>query len=90
MKELLVEDECHPTDLLNLCLRRCVPVDEVSSDGNSKLAPELLTPKPWGELQEDEEVEKKGQESVRAVLNCDTINPKGARPQITKQGFFTT
>lgn len=48
LKELLVEDEGHPADLLNLRLRCRVPVDEVSSDGNGKLAPELLTPKPWG------------------------------------------
>ena len=46
LKEFLVEDEGHPADLLHLCLRRRVPVDEVSRDGDRKLAPELLTPKP--------------------------------------------
>lgn len=50
LKELLVEDEGHAADLLNLCLRWRVPVDEVRSDGNGKLAPELLTPKPWGKI----------------------------------------
>lgn len=51
LKKLLVEDEGHTADLLNLCLCCRVPVDEVSRDGDGKLAPELLPPKPWG-LQE--------------------------------------
>lgn len=51
LKELLVEDEGHPADLLNLRLCCRVPVDEVSSDGDGELAPEFLTPKPWGEAE---------------------------------------
>lgn len=46
LEELLVEDESHPADLLNFGFCCCVPVDEVCSDGNGKLAPKLLTTKP--------------------------------------------
>lgn len=46
LKELLVEDEGDTTNLLHLCLCCCVPVDEVSSDGDGELSPELFTPKP--------------------------------------------
>lgn len=50
LKELLVEDEGHTADLLHFGLCCRVPVDEVSSDGDGELAPELLAPKPWGKI----------------------------------------
>lgn len=52
LKELLVEDEGDTTNLLDLCLCCCVPVDEVSRDGDGELSPELFTPKPC-ELQKE-------------------------------------
>lgn len=46
LKEFLIENEGNTTDLLNLRLRCSVPVDEVRSYGDGKLAPELLPSKP--------------------------------------------
>lgn len=65
LKELLVEDEGHAADLLNLRLRCSVPVDEVCRDGDGELAPELLAPKPWGRITRG----RGGQETVRRDLN---------------------
>lgn len=76
MKELLVEDEGHPANLLNLRLRRRVPVDEVGGDGDGKLPPELLAPKTCGggrELQEKKEV------AVRNVRNQWARDTKAER-----------
>lgn len=53
MKELLIEDEGHAADLLNLRLRRRVPVDEISGDGDGELAPELLAPKPCRKMPQE-------------------------------------
>lgn len=47
LKELLIEDEGHTADLFDFCLCRRVPVNEVSSDGDGELSPELLAPKPY-------------------------------------------
>ena len=41
-EELLVENEGHTRDLLHTRLCICVSVDEVGSDRNGQLAPELL------------------------------------------------
>lgn len=48
-KELLVEDKGHAADLLHLGLGGGVPVDEVGSDGDGQLPPELLPFKACGE-----------------------------------------
>lgn len=58
LKELLVEDKGHAADLFDLRLCRCVPVNEVSRDGDGELSPELLTPKPCGRAQMGEKANK--------------------------------
>lgn len=46
-EELLVEDKGHTADFFHFGLRGGVPVDEVGSDGNGKLPPELLSFETW-------------------------------------------
>lgn len=46
LKELLIEDESHPTDLLYLGLGSRVSVNEVGCNGDGQLTPELFPSKP--------------------------------------------
>lgn len=64
LKKLLVKDEGHSADLLHFGLGRRVPVDEVCSDGDGELPPELLTTKTWRQ-EENQRNSKMTQDAFR-------------------------